>query len=88
MELVEDQASVSNLDDKSNNGLENLSAINAPESIVKSKKDKGDKDKDKKKKKKKDKGEKGERQLKVKDYKDPQDGSIGPSDDEDVDHAI
>jgi len=53
--------------------------MNAPESVVKSKKDK-----EKKKKKKRDKSEK--RELKVKDFADPQDQE--GSDEEDVDNAI
>ena len=77
MELIED-ASVSHNDNKSATGLDNLSAINAPESVIKSKKDK-----DKKKKKKRDKSQK---ELKVKDFNDPQE--YNDSQDDDVDNAI
>lgn len=66
MEAFEDQNSVSQNDNKSATGLENLSHVNPPESVIKSKKEKKEKKKDKKKK---DKSEK--RELKVKDFHDP-----------------
>lgn len=59
------------------NGLDDLSNMHAPSSVVKSKKEKKEK-KDKKDKKKKDK------KLKVKDFADGE----GQDDDEDIDNAI
>ena len=61
--------------DNSVGGLDDLSNVNAPESVMKSKKDK-----DKKKKKKRDKSEK---KMKIKDFNQDE-----GQDDEDIDNII